>query len=115
MMFMSEIDMHCEHNAPQSRSWNYFYTEKSTMKSSAEPSKKVRTAWLWSLPALLVCGSVALICTYQPQAHSTQAGPAPDPHIYQVVIEGKRMTASEKLNYDLSPDQVARVEITGHR
>jgi hypothetical protein len=35
--------------------------------------------------------------------------------VAQVVIEGKRMTAEEKLAYDLAPLEVAKVEIIGKR
>ncbi|PRC95265.1 hypothetical protein S2091_0460 [Solimicrobium silvestre] len=35
--------------------------------------------------------------------------------VQQVVIAGKRMTAEEKLAYDLAPKEIARVEIIGQR
>lgn len=43
-------------------------------------------------------------------AQDTTAAPIP-----QVVVTGRRMTEAEKLNFDLAPEEIARVEIIGTR
>jgi hypothetical protein len=68
------------------------------------------------LGAALLTSAVAISLAFQHpgQAKNTEFAVA-QTTVPQVVIEGKRMSAEEKLAFDLAPQEIARVEIIGKR
>ncbi|GEM_PF-2996911 len=68
------------------------------------------------LGVALLAAATAISFAFQHPGHAKNTAIASiESPIQQVVIEGKRMTAEEKLAYDLAPEGIARVEIIGKR
>jgi len=68
------------------------------------------------LGVALITSAVAISLAFQHpgQAKNAESADAQS-SVQQVVIEGKRMSAEEKLAFDLAPQEIARVEIIGKR
>ena len=114
-MFKTEIDTHSEINAPESSSWNIFKREQWDRRTEREAVSREPSKWLWVLPALSISAAILLVTFCVPEEMPVNASSRSDLPAHQVVIEHKRMTAQEKLDYDLAPERIARVEITAHR
>jgi len=103
-MFTTEIDTHCQINAPESSSWNVFRTERPGAHSATAPAGPNPLKWLWILPALATLAAilVATGCLASSQPVNDEA--RYDGQIHTVVIKCKRMTSQQKLDFDLSTE-----------
>jgi len=85
------------------------------MKSHTFFSHEQLFRWIAGAVAAAISAAAFLTALHFQNAQNFIIGPAADNEIHRVVIAGKRMTEQEKLNYDLAPTQIARVEIIGVR
>ncbi len=106
-MFTSEIDTHCQINAPESKSWNIFKSEDNSMNHSTATATASHSPlkWLWILPVLVTISTILLATGCLAGTKPEQAAPEFDQRTHTVVIEAARMTAQEKLNFDLEMAQ----------
>jgi len=112
-MHTTEIDTHCQINAPESSSWNVFRTEGPKGNSTAAPVWHHPVKWLWILPVIATVAAILLAtgCFANTRFHNTQ--PVYDQRIHTVVIEGNRMSTEQKRDFDLNTalEQLAQAEI----
>jgi len=85
------------------------------MKSRTFFSQEYLPKWIAGSIAATISAAAFSTALHCQNAQNFITAPTSDNEIHRVVIEGKRMTAQEKLDYDLAPTQIARVEIIGVR
>lgn len=65
--------------------------------------------------AVITASAAISLAFYQPGNATSSMIELGQNYVQQVIVEGARMTDAEKLNYDLAPQEIARVEIIGKR